>query len=102
MAYPNIFEVHPCTLPEDHEDHQHACPAGVPTLTGNTAAEAEATIKGREWDVEIVETGSCEESQDGRVVAQSPDPGSFLAPGKTVTITVCRWQPPEPPPDDDD
>ena len=99
---PNIFEVHPCKLPKDHEDYQATCPAGVPNLTGNTASEAEARIKGREWEVKIVETGSCEESQDGRVVAQSPEPGSFLAPGKTVTITVCRWQPPEPPPEDDD
>ena len=89
-------------LPEDHKDHMAACPAGVPDLFNKTEGTAIGLIENGGWEANVNEVGNgpdCTEDTNDRVINQNPTDG-FLAPGKTVTITMCRWTAPEEPPPD--
>ena len=101
--FPRRFEVHPCMLPEDHEDYMAGCPAGVPNVIGSNEGPATNQIEAGGWEVSVNSVqngGTCTEGVDDKVINQNPT-GGFLAPGETVTITMCRWDPPpeEPPAD---
>jgi len=103
--FPRVLEVHPCMLPDDHEDHMARCPAGVPDLIGMREGAATDLIVGGAWVASVNGAGNgpdCTEDTHNLVINQSPAASSFLAPEKTITITMCRWtEPEEPPPDPD-
>ena len=86
-----------------HEDYMAGCPAGVPNVIGSNEGPATNQIEAGGWEVSVNSVqngGTCTEGVDDKVINQNPT-GGFLAPGETVTITMCRWDPPpeEPPAD---
>jgi vancomycin resistance protein YoaR len=98
--FPRILEVHPCMLPEDHKDYMESCPDGVPDVIGWQQEQASNAIINGGWEVNVNEASNgldCTENEDDSVINQNPTEG-FLAPGETVTITMCRWTEEEPPP----
>jgi len=103
--FPRVLEVHPCMLPEDHEDHMARCPAGVPNLIGMREGAATDLIVDGGWVASVNGAGNgadCTEDTHNLVINQRPAASSFLAPEKTITITMCRWTAPEEPPPDPD
>jgi eukaryotic-like serine/threonine-protein kinase len=77
--------------------------AAVPSVGGQTAAEARATLRGAGFGIEVRRQPTEDEDEDGVVVDQSPDAGTQLRPGRTVVVYVGRYEEPtpkEPPPDD--
>jgi len=97
--FPRRLEVHPCMLPEDHEEYMESCPAGVPNLFDKNEGTATNSIEGGGWEANVNEVGNgldCTEDKNDKVINQNPAAGSFLAPGETVTFTMCRWTEPTP------
>ncbi|MDJ0960926.1 MAG: VanW family protein [Acidimicrobiia bacterium] len=87
---PKIIEVHPCDMPESEEE----CPILVPSVVGQTQANAVATLEALGFVVAIgspVETG--DEALDGLVASQSTT--EWLPAGSTVTINVYTYVPPD-------
>ncbi len=68
----------------------------VPDVLGESEAQAKADLGNAGFNVVVIEQedGSVDA---GTVLAQSPEGGTFLAAGKTVTITVAKEPPPPPP-----
>ena len=58
----------------------------VPSVIGSLREEAVATLQGFQYVVTEVTSTSPQDA--GTVISQSPSPGSVLAPGSTVEITV--------------
>ena len=72
----------------------------VPDVTGATEAQARSDLAQAGFEVQVVEQESSI-SSPGQVLAQSPQPGTQLARGSLVTITVAIAAPeptPEPTP----
>ena len=72
----------------------------VPSVIGQTEAQARATLEAAGLQVSKRERGTENPDENGRVIAQEPDGGS-VEPGATVTITVARFDesqllPPDP------
>jgi serine/threonine protein kinase/beta-lactam-binding protein with PASTA domain len=57
----------------------------VPTLTGQSAQQAQQTLQGLGLQVQIQAMAN---DPNGQVLVQSPGPGSLVQPGSTVTLTV--------------
>jgi vancomycin resistance protein YoaR len=100
--FPNVYEVHPCKLPEDHSDYVETCPSGVPSVLNLTQQQAENTITSAGYVLGGTatvgnENAQCVENQSGKVIAQSPAAGEWLAPEGKISITLCEWT--EPPPE---
>lgn len=94
--YPATFDVHPCKLPPDHDDYQPTCP-GVPDLSGKTEGQAISAIEAGGWVAvlqEVQNGGTCTAETHNKVINQNPAAGSFLAPEKNVTYTICKWTEP--------
>jgi hypothetical protein len=96
--FPNVFEVHPCKLPEDDPDYMPTCPSGVPNVIGKTQQGAVDAITAGGWETEVrtAANGShnCTDAgQSDKVTDQHPT-GGFLAPEETVTVWVCQWTEP--------
>ncbi|MET8158709.1 Stk1 family PASTA domain-containing Ser/Thr kinase [Sphaerisporangium sp. NPDC005289] len=66
----------------------------VPDVTGQTAKEATATLRGAGFKVRTVEQTSADVPQ-GNVISMSPKPGSKLTPGMTITLVVSSGPPEE-------
>jgi PASTA domain len=62
-------------------------PVFVPNITGDMLADAQAVLSERELAV-TTQTASFPRRTPGTVARQEPAPGSPLAPGSTVTLTV--------------
>ncbi|MCB2224076.1 MAG: VanW family protein [Actinobacteria bacterium] len=93
--FPNVFEVHPCKLPEDHRDYVATCPSGVPSVIGKQQSTAVTQIENGGWVADVVTVGNnvhncLSVSDNGKVTDQSPT-GGFLAPEEEVTLYVCNW-----------
>jgi beta-lactam-binding protein with PASTA domain/tRNA A-37 threonylcarbamoyl transferase component Bud32 len=72
-------------------------PQQVPDVVGKTEAEAKRAIEGAGFKVSSVQTTSTTEPK-GTVVQQSPDQGTPLSKGSTVTIVVSAFEEPSPTP----
>lgn len=89
--WPRRVSVHPCELPEDHDDYDPnvVCPNQVPGLIGSTLAQATQLLaaadlvlaQGTPWEV-------TDPAQVGLIFAQDPPAGEWLDPGTTVTVRV--------------
>ncbi|HEX3947174.1 MAG TPA: PASTA domain-containing protein, partial [Acidimicrobiales bacterium] len=67
------------------------CQSVLPGVTGLTATAAKATLAGKGFSkVSVVTTASCDPSQNGKVVSQTPTAGSSAATSATVRLTVCN------------
>ncbi|MEU3307627.1 Stk1 family PASTA domain-containing Ser/Thr kinase [Nocardiopsis sp. NPDC006832] len=64
----------------------------VPSLAGEERADAESTLEELGLTVEIVEEDS-ENVDEGQVIDQTPDTGTNVGPGSTVTLTVSTGPP---------
>ena len=79
-----IFQVQPTTLV-------------VPALTGQTQAQAEDILGAAKLKLgEVKEEATTDPTQSGVVIRQTPPPGSSVASGVSVNITVGKGTPPEP------
>lgn len=67
-------------------------PETVPDVVGRTQAEAEAILSDAGFEVDVVED-PVTEAEAGRVLSQSPDPGTERAAGDTITIVVSTFEP---------
>ena len=79
----------------------------VPSVTGLSAADAAAQLRGAGLSVSRSERKTDDESEDGKVLAQRPGTGGRVDRGTSVTIVVGKFEdpkakdpdpPPEPPP----
>ena len=89
--WPRRVSVHPCELPEDHKDYDPnlECPSAVPDLRGMTLAQATQALSA--LDLVLVQGAPYEVTNPanvGLVMQQSPDPGTLLPPGETVTVRI--------------
>ncbi|GAA2043813.1 transglycosylase domain-containing protein [Agromyces tropicus] len=66
--------------------------AGLPDVVGMSADEAESTLKDAGFKVNKQEQDVSDPSQDGVVIAQSPEPGSSVKSGARIQITIGRLQ----------
>jgi len=66
-----------------------ACNVVVQGVVGDAEQAATNTLKGQNLTVASVPTQSCDPSQNGNVVDQSPSGGTQVTLPATVTITVC-------------
>ncbi|MGH2981417.1 MAG: PASTA domain-containing protein, partial [Solirubrobacterales bacterium] len=70
----------------------------VPNVIGQTRSSAVQALRSRGFTVTVTEQEVEVEQQDGRVIDQSPSPGSSAAEGSAVTIFVGDFTAPPPPP----
>jgi eukaryotic-like serine/threonine-protein kinase len=70
-------------------------PEEVPDVEGKTEAEARSLIEDAGFKVSRV-TDSTTKAKKGEVLQQSPDPGTTLDKGSTVTIVVSTYEAPPP------
>lgn len=71
-------------------------PVSVPDLSNMTEDQARTTLESRGLVLRVSATTQpvADESQDGLVVDQVPDPGATVFPGDTVTVTLGEYEPP--------
>ncbi len=87
--WPKRISVHPCELPEDHEDYQEVCPSEVPDLAGVRLARATELLAARDLLIAQGEPWLVTDPEDvGRVFAQSPAAGTWLDPRDVVTVRI--------------
>lgn len=89
--WPRRISVHPCELPEDHEDYDPdvVCPSEVPDLTGLRLPRATEILAGRDLVIaegQPIEVSSADDV--GRIWAQDPSAGTWLDPGEVVTVRI--------------
>jgi eukaryotic-like serine/threonine-protein kinase len=70
----------------------------VPEVTGLDEANARATLENAGWKVEVRDTTTGNQDEDGIVITQEPAPGDQAEPGTTVVIYVARFEATEEPP----
>lgn len=96
--HPIIIEVHPCELPEDHEEYdpEIECPVQVPLLGDMTLTEATATLNDLGLLIAVGEPFIVnQETLVGTVRAQDPSPGTWVEPGETITVRLGELAPDE-------
>jgi beta-lactam-binding protein with PASTA domain len=71
----------------------------VPTITGLTRSQAEASIRDSGLEVGAVTTAASKEVAQGRVISQQPEAGDRVAPGDKVDFVVSEGKPQVPLPD---
>ena len=89
--WPKRISVHPCELPEDHEDYDPdaVCPSAVPGLIGLRRNQAINQLQA--LDLILVEGDPwvvTDPAQVNVVMAQSPAAGTLLEPGESVTVRL--------------
>lgn len=89
--WPKRISVHPCELPEDHDDYDPnlKCPAPVPDLRGMTLAQAIQALAA--VNLVLVQGDPIEVTDPARaglVLQQGPDAGTLLEAGKPVTVRL--------------
>lgn len=89
--FPRIVEVHPCMLPEDHEDYDGMeCPTVVPDVVGRKWSNALSDIANADLiAVEGEPITDCSLENDGRVLFQDVEAGSFVDAGSSITLRRC-------------
>ena len=66
----------------------------VPDVTGQTLADAKATLNGAGFKTRTIQQPS-QDVPKGSVISQSPRPGSKLTPGMTITLVISSGPPEE-------
>jgi serine/threonine-protein kinase len=61
----------------------------VPSVVGLSEGGARSAIEGEGLTFDSTTTESCDPADEGEVVSQNPPAGTDVAPGTTVTVTVC-------------
>ncbi len=69
-------------------------PVEVPNLIGMNQAQAEAAVAERGLTIVVETQPVADSSQNGLVIAQSPNPGEMLLPGDPVNATFGQFTPP--------
>jgi beta-lactam-binding protein with PASTA domain/predicted Ser/Thr protein kinase len=69
----------------------------VPNVVGQRQESAEARLAGLGFDVRVTTRDTESQSEDGRVLDQSPSAGTSLPPNSDVTIVVGRFVEPDEP-----
>ena len=90
-AFPQRISVHPCDLPDDHDDYDAdaVCPAVVPDVLGRNLDYASGVIGNRGFRIQQGDPWPVTDPDSvGRVWAQDPAPGTLLEPGSVVTVRV--------------
>jgi len=93
-AHPIIYEVHPCELPEDHEDYDAAvlCPMQVPLLGEMTLGQATTALNNLGLVIAVGDPFPVgDQLLEGTVRAQDIIPGTWLEQGSTVTVRLGDW-----------
>jgi hypothetical protein len=89
--WPKRISVHPCELPEDHDDYDPnvVCPSEVPDLSGVRLERATQLLAARDLLIAVGESWTVTDpSAVDRVQAQSPSAGTWLDPGEVVTVRL--------------
>jgi hypothetical protein len=89
--WPKRISVHPCELPEDHDDYDpHViCPSEVPDLTGVRLPRATELLAAHDLLIAQGEPWLVTNPDDvGKVWSQSPSAGTWLDPGEAVTVRL--------------
>ncbi len=71
--------------------------AKVPDVSGQTQAQATATLQAAGFKVQAKDKATSDQTQDGLVVHQRPAVGTDLKKGRTVVIYIGRFQATTPP-----
>jgi len=96
--YPTTIRVHPCNMP----DATVACPILVPSVIGQDLASAQAALSGAGFAIAQGATVPVDsEAQHGTVITQSPEAGSYIDAGATVTVNLGVYTAPVPDPGPD-
>jgi len=68
--------------------------APVPNVSGQgqTPDQATTTLQGAGFKVQVKEIPTKDQTQDGKVIRQRPQPGTQLKKGRTVVIYVGNFQ----------
>ncbi|HLT16729.1 MAG TPA: Stk1 family PASTA domain-containing Ser/Thr kinase [Acidimicrobiales bacterium] len=66
----------------------------VPNLDNLTESGAQSAVQNRNLAFRPETTTDCDPSRNGRVVGQSPSPGTAVQHGTTVTAQICQAAPP--------
>jgi serine/threonine-protein kinase len=72
-------------------------PVEVPNVVGRPEGRATAILENANFTVEVEEDSETP-AEPGQVLAQDPRAGSRVARGSTITLTVSRYEEPEPTP----
>ncbi len=89
--WPKRISVHPCELPEDHDDYDPdaVCPSEVPDLTGVRLPRATQLLAERDLVIAQGEPWVVTNPDDvDRVWAQNPAAGTWLDPREVVTVRL--------------
>jgi serine/threonine-protein kinase len=63
----------------------------VPGVVGQSSGAAQATLSNAQLSPNLTADASCAGgASPGQVESQSPTPGALVAPGTTITLTVCQ------------
>lgn len=65
----------------------------VPEVVGQTQQQATQTLQQAGFQVAVAQQGTNNPADNNRVLAQNPPPGTQLAKGSGVTLTVGKFQP---------
>jgi vancomycin resistance protein YoaR len=76
--------VHPCMVTGEPVN----CPKQVPGVAGQTYADASSTLAGLGWVVIRQETAVDDPAKNDIVISVSPGPGTWVAPGGSITLTI--------------
>ncbi|MDX1690497.1 MAG: VanW family protein [Acidimicrobiia bacterium] len=86
-----VIAVHPCELPEEHEEYDPAiqCPVAVPNILNLSVADARAALTAVGLSLEQGEPVPTDQDDlVGTVFSQSPDPGAFQDLDEPVVVRV--------------
>ena len=86
-----VIAVHPCELPDDHEDYDPSvrCPLEVPQVLNLTVADAQAAITAAGLTMQQGDPVATDNADlIGTIFSQSPNPGTFLDRDTPVIVRV--------------
>jgi serine/threonine-protein kinase len=66
----------------------------VPDVTGKTQAQAQSILSGADLQISVSTEAVTNQAQNGKVVSQSPSPGTSASQGSTVNVVVGSYQAP--------
>jgi len=85
LSSPAIIRVHPCNMPDATDE----CPLLVPSVLGMSFEHAGSALSDAGFVIAAGETVPIDNvAQDGTVITQSAEGGSYLEAGSTVTVNL--------------
>lgn len=91
-AWPIVILVHPCNLPEDHDEYDEnaVCPVVIPSFVGMSFVDAQGLAASLGLTVtpgDPIEV-TAESGLDGLIAAQDIEEGAFVDEGTSVVVRV--------------